>query len=261
MRDLRELQRRFCAALYDDASDPTTLGIRHRRGVDAAQRLALYRNSMRGILTKALADVFPVVRQLVGERFFGYLGHHFMRRYPSRSGDLHCYGERFPGFIAAFGPASTLPYLADVAKLEWACHCVFHAADHAPMSLAELAAVPQERHDGLRFELHPAAQLLHSPYPVHRIWQLHLSGCQAQVVNLNEGPAWLLVVRRAFEVNLETLSAAEFAFLAALSEGGLQDACQMAAAVDACFEPALVLRRLIANATLVRFRIDNDEGE
>jgi hypothetical protein len=40
---------------------------------------------------------------------------------PPLSPILLKYGGRFPTFIETFRPTSSLPYLADVARLEWRC--------------------------------------------------------------------------------------------------------------------------------------------
>jgi len=39
---------------------------------------------------------------------------------PSVSGDLEDYGSRFPAYLAGVERAHGLPYLVDVARLEWA---------------------------------------------------------------------------------------------------------------------------------------------
>ncbi len=75
--------------------------------------------------------------------------------YPSRSGDLNDFGGEFGDFLAGWPPAAQLPYLPDVARLEWAVERVFHAAEVPPLDLSRLAGVPQEELPGLRFALHP----------------------------------------------------------------------------------------------------------
>lgn len=258
MLSLRELQQSFCAALYEGKPD-RPLGICDSHGFDEARRLGLYRSSMLGILGGALADVYPVTRKLVGQEFFDFMARRYIPDYPSHSGDLHEYGEAFAQFIDAFEPARELVYLSDVARLEWAVHRVFHAAEHPPLALDALARVPVDQHGTLGFDLHPAVRLVHSAFPVHRVWQVNLPGRAAEVVDLDEGPALLLVTRHSFDVEVEPLVAGDFALLRALRDGaGLQQACEEALGADNCFEPGVTLPRLVQAGVLVDFRVEID---
>src|SRR5689334_21117181 len=86
MLSLRERQRGFAAALLGTAAVPGGLQV--------------YRNNVFASLTEALAAVYPVVKRLVGEPFFNQLARRFIRRHPSRSGNLHDFGAELPAFIA-----------------------------------------------------------------------------------------------------------------------------------------------------------------
>lgn len=87
-------------------------------GSDPTARLAVYRNNVVGSLIDALADAFPVAQQLVGVAFFRAMAGVFARQAPPRSRILAHYGEGFAEFIEGFEPARSVPYLADVARLE-----------------------------------------------------------------------------------------------------------------------------------------------
>jgi hypothetical protein len=207
---LRELQERFAQAVL--GRDDTVLG-QHvlangmTGGMTGARRLQVYRNNTLASLTEALAAVYPVVRRLVGEAFFGYTAREYILAHPSVSGNLHDFGGEFAAFLARFPGAAELVYLPDVARVEWAYHQVFHEADPPPLDLAALAGVSPEHYGALRFRLHPASRLLTSPYPVLRIWAVNQEGFEGdQTVDLAEGGVKLLVIRRGLEVMLEPLS-------------------------------------------------------
>ena len=107
MPSLLELQRRFAAALLTPAP-PADPG------------LATYRGTVFANWRNALGATFVVVRELTGAPFFAAAVDAFARTHPSRGGDLNVYGDVFPDFLATYPPAQGLPYLADVARLEWA---------------------------------------------------------------------------------------------------------------------------------------------
>jgi len=237
MPSLPELQTAFVRGVFDPA-DAAIAELIVPAGTSAETRLAVYRRNVLGNYAAALRDVFPVLLRLVGEPFFDQLARAYATQTPSRSGDLHDFGDELGAFLEALRTVRDLPYLADVVRLEWALHRTFHARHAPPLDAARLAAVPSERLPDLRFQLHPAARLLRSPYPVLTIWRVNQpqwSGDQA--VDLGLGAERVLVIRRALEVALEPLSAGEYAMLDALDAGrSLGDALAAAHGVATDFD-------------------------
>jgi len=253
MRSLHELQRAFRDAMLHGACERVAPLV---AGRDAEARLDVYRANFRSNLCAALRDVYPVVERLVGERFFEAAARRYIPDHPSASGDIHDYGADFADFLRAFAPAASLPYLADVARLEWGWHQVFHAADDAPLDPALLARVAGEAQATLRFALRPARRLLASPWPVHRIWQANQANqaglAEVPAVDLDEGAARLLVRREThgYAIEIVALEVGEFAFLDALARGmTLTGAYEQAVAVDRGFDLAAVLGRHLRAGT------------
>lgn len=138
--------------------------------------LAIYHRNALAVRREALAAAHPVVRRLVGEPYFNEAAECFARGCPSASGDLHAYGAGFAGFLAAYAPARELPYLPDVARLEWAIHECAHAADGPCLDPAGLGALPAGALDRLRLRLHPAARFVASSHPILAIWEANQPG-------------------------------------------------------------------------------------
>ncbi|MGH8532771.1 MAG: HvfC/BufC family peptide modification chaperone, partial [Gammaproteobacteria bacterium] len=175
MLALHKLQTQFAQAMFDPDAKGSVLAIR-ANGLSAARRLQVYCNNVFASLTGALRACYPVIDRLLGERFFDWAAKHYIRDYPSTSGNLHDFGREYAGFIRAFPPAAELAYLADVARLEWAYQEVFHAPEPDVFHLDELSSVPPDRYGELRFKLHPASRLLVSEYPILHIWQVNQPG-------------------------------------------------------------------------------------
>jgi hypothetical protein len=244
---LRELQLAFARAVLAD--DRAGIAPRlYARGTSADARLAIYRNNTFSNLRSALRETYPVILRLVGDAFFDYAGNEFIQAHPSTSGDLNDFGTGFGEFLASWPPAAELPYLCDVARLEWAQERAYYAVDAAPLDLSRLAVVPPERYGELRLALHPAASLVASPYPVLRIWQVNQPGYEGEPsVDLGEGGVELLITRRALDVVTEPLSPGEFALLAALHDGEpLGRALDRAIQRDAAFDLQASLARRIS---------------
>src|SRR6516164_2228854 len=107
----------------------------HGDGLDPEARVGIYRNHAFATLGASLQDTFPVICRLVDKRFFAYVAHEYLREHPPHSRCLVEYG-------ADFEPSKALPYLADVARFEWALNIAASMRDTAPLPPRALAEVP-----------------------------------------------------------------------------------------------------------------------
>jgi hypothetical protein len=237
---LRELQRRFAASLADS---------------HAGERLSVYRNTVAANYRNALGATYAVVRTLTGTPFFDAAVDTFVAAHPSAGGDLNVYGSAFADFLAAYPHAHDLPYLPDVARLEWALDEAGRAEDakaDPEAFLAALALVPGDAVPRQRLALDPSCRFVHSPFPVMRIWQVHQADVDKHV-DLDAGPDHLLVRREGEVPTLTRLAPADFAFLAALAGGAdLGSAFEAALAQDAGFDLAAALRACVADGIVER---------
>jgi len=183
---------------------------------EAAGRLAIYRRNVLATLVDSLTATYPVVRRLVGDAFFAEAATRHGRLAPSRSANLHDFGEGFADFLASYPHAAGLPYLADVARLEWAVHACFHAEDTPALDVARLADVAEP--ERLCFRLHPAVRLIASSHPVAAIHAANGPGRDG-TPETAAGPDWLLVRRAGVEVRIERLPRDEWHFLERLARG------------------------------------------
>ena len=254
---LRELQLGFAEDVFSGGHTGFDAQI-CAAGLSGDRRLQVYRHNLFASLTGTLQAVYPVIHRLVGDGFFRYAAAQYIPRHPSTSGNLHDFGKAFPAFLQAFAPAARLVYLPDVARLEWAYHQVFHAADHPPLDPMALAAVPEECYGDLKFRLHPASRLLGSEYPILRIWQVNQEDYAGdQTVNLAEGGIRLLVIRREdLAIEIQVLEEGEFTLLSALAGNrGFAMACERALAIEGTVDVATAFRRHIVQGTLVDFSL------
>jgi hypothetical protein len=194
-------------------------------GVGRARRLAIYRLNFLHAQTGALRDIFPVVHALVGDAFFAELARCYALEVGSKSGDLNDFGCVFGAYVDAYPYAADLPYLGDVARLEWACHTAFHAADRAPTPLADFAAqLSAHSPEGLaaiRLELGPSVAWVNSSFPIASIWAMHqadAAGNGLQEVDLS-APECALVYRDELEVAVRAVDGVHVAFLDAVARG------------------------------------------
>jgi hypothetical protein len=168
----RVSQTAFIAAAMDP-DQPAPLGIIGPDGAAAPKRFSVYRNNIIVSLKAALSDGFPAVASLVGDAFFSAMSDIYIRQTPPKSPILTLYGGDFATFIASFPPAASLPYLGEVAQLEYALRRSYHAADAQAVSATEFEN-PQVF--SARITLAPAVSAWRFGHPVCDIRTAALGG-------------------------------------------------------------------------------------
>jgi hypothetical protein len=254
MLALRDLQSAFADHLTGRVRDDLTAIVRGDR-IPAAARLAVYRHHLRHSLTSALAATFPTVQALVGADFFVRLAGDFVSLSLPEQPVLTEYGRGIPSFIANYAPTRGLPYLADVARLDWALNSAFHAGPPHCLAVEDLSAVATERLPSHRMALPDGTCLIDSLYPIDRIWQASQPGSGEGTVDLDAGACRLVVLPGAPSSFFVSLSDGEAAFLAALSAGHtLEEAAGSALGTDPAFELSKSFARLLQLGTFAALR-------
>jgi hypothetical protein len=217
MSSLRDVQVAFRTALLDQDDGRIAADV-VPDGLSPSARLAVYRHHVRTTLTEVLVSTFPVVCRLVDRRFFGWLADCYVRKHPPTGPCLFEYGADFALFIERFPACAALPWLADVARLEWAMNVAFHAPDAPRSGSKQLAAATPEEVATLRFEFDSSVTFLESRWPIDAIWRGNQPGDEATGVDLDSGSARLEIRRVDDEVVFRRLPAGSFAFRRALAD-------------------------------------------
>lgn len=219
MSELADFQARLARALLDPEVEADELGL--------GPALAVYRNNVAAAGVEALAAGFPTVRQMVGQEWFDAAALAFVRDRPPADPRLSAYGADFPDWLATFGPARDLPYLAPAARL-----------DQAWLE-AHLAAGPQSPPSPLRppadpaawcGTAHPTLRLFRFSTSVPSLWLAHRYPADAPTeLAFVAADEPLAIWRPAHEVRARKLDAQTYAFLAACREGRSLAAARAAA--------------------------------
>ncbi len=191
----------------------------------SAQRgLAAYVAHAGATAERALVDAFPTVRALVGEETFGLMARALWRQYPPAKGDLGWFGEALPIFVAQDPQLADVPYLSDVARLDWALIRAETAPD-VRVDLSSFHALSEADPQDLGCVLSSGVALIESTWPIVTLWQVHqqtsalpslgpaMQALQDQVAQT----AW--VWRSGWKAQVRAVSGAEVPFLQALLQG------------------------------------------
>ncbi|WPN99605.1 DNA-binding domain-containing protein [Pseudomonas sp. MUP55] len=251
------LQNAFANALIAaDGSCPD--GLFSSNGADPASRFAVYRNNVHSSLINALAASYPVTLQLVGDKFFRAMAALFVQANPPTSPLINEYGSSLADFIQAFEPAASVPYLADVARLERLRVRAYHAPDipaqcqqHILHCLQGDADVGQSS-----LQLHPSLATLNSCYAVVAIWAAHQT--DDGLAGLNPWPAQnALILRQGLKVKVFAIDSGSVAFIECLSQGmKLETAVEHALRVSSEFELHRCLTLLISHDAITHLHLE-----
>ncbi|HWK94956.1 MAG TPA: DNA-binding domain-containing protein [Pseudolabrys sp.] len=239
-----QTQDQFAGALLDaERVLPRTVSSHTAR--TPHKRFAVYRNNVIVGLSEAMRAQFPATEKIVGTEFFAALAQVYVSSEPPRSPVMMNYGERFPGFIERFEPAAEIPYLADVARLEFARTQAYHAADAAPLDADAWQHVEADTLADLRVILHPSLRIVRSAFPVVTIWSMNSGGMEPASIE-DCGPEDAVIARPRGVVEVRQLPPGGATFLNALTAGTtLGKAATAASNADVAFDLPVNLAGLI----------------
>lgn len=138
----------------------------------SARGLKAYRANGHMRAERALLATYPVVAQLLGAESAAGLARTLWHVHPPSKGDLALWGDALPEFLADSAQLQEEPYLADVARVEWALHRCATAAD-ADTDSSSLALLTTQDPDQLGLRLAPGCMVIRSPWPIVSILSAH----------------------------------------------------------------------------------------
>jgi len=234
----------FASALLDPA-DTTPAVVTGPAGKGGVKRYNVYRNNVTVSLINALAAVYPAVQRITGVEFFRAMARFHVRATPPRSPLLFEYGRDFPAFIETYEYARSLPWLADVARIERAWLDAYHAADAEPLSAEALASLPTERLADAVFTAHPATRIMRSAFSAVTIFAANRS--EAAVGPIDAGaPEDALITRPETDVIVRHLPEGGAVFLQGLMSGqSLGEAAALALDASPSFDIAANIAGMI----------------
>jgi hypothetical protein len=252
MSALLDAQRRFAGALRGAAGESAMLPL--LAGDDERNRalLGIYRGNSVASAHAALTLAYPVCRMLTGDDYFAGLARGHWAESPSRDGDLNRYGAGFADFLTRFEPVRALPYLPDLARLEWSVHVAMSAADATPLGGEAFARLDADALAAVRLRPVPGFALHDSPWPVADIWLQHQPEAGG-TLDIDLSAAQCAVVwRDGFRVRVAALDRGMHLFWTDIAGGAaLGEAWASASAHDAGFDLAAAIECALAAGWLL----------
>ena len=179
-------------------------------------RLDIYAEAYFSRLVDSLAKDFEAVHASLDEDSFRRLAADYLEVYPSKTRNIGEVGRNFPRFLKTSAFASGVPYLSDLAELEWAVIEAFYARNVSGFDPASLASLSPEAWSTVKLVLHPSVHLLRLSWPVDAIWRARH---EADVpTELSPDDTNLLVYRQGFVLEVEKIDRLQWKLLELISD-------------------------------------------
>ncbi len=169
MTALRDIQAAFIHDIY--TGERTSLAYLDTK-VASHARIDIYQNNTVLGLTDILANAFPILKKIVGEKFFKTIARYYIKSHPQPSGNRHSIGRALAEFLTEFKAAASLPYLRDVAVLEWAYFQAGLSEDASPLDFETLTAAISSD-PAFVLDVHPSVHIVPQAFNALEIWQEH----------------------------------------------------------------------------------------
>jgi len=201
------------------AAAPTGSPLNPQGGVPGEERMAVYAEGYQVRIREALAERFEAVRFVLGEETFRRLSAGYAAAHPSRDYNLSLAGRHLPNFLRSDPLGRELPFLPDLADLEWEVAEVFHAEWLPPLPPERFAGIPPERLEQVRLSFQPGLRTVRSDWPVLEIWKSRKQERSTVKLQVAGRPQSVLIRREEMKVRCELLAPAALRLLEALRSG------------------------------------------
>jgi hypothetical protein len=223
--------------------------------VPAATRLAVYSNAYRARLAEALADNMPHLREFLGEEAFDAVAARYIHAHPSQLASIRWFGDRLAQELER--SHAEQPWVAELARWEWALAASFDAQDAATVGIEALAAVAPGDWGELRLEFHPSLQQLELQTNAQALFKALSEQQPAPEPAILERPQPWLLWRQDLKTQYRSLEPAETAALAVVRSDGTfgemcEALCEWHEPEDVPLVAAGILKRWIVEELIVR---------
>lgn len=232
--NLEQLQRAFQQHVLQ-GDDTIAKSVNATGQVPAAIRLGIYAEAYRLRLIDALAHNYPRLQQLLGTEAFVALAKRYLDEHPSTSVSVRWFGHRL---AADLNEDQEQPWLAELARWEWAIAAAFDAQDVEPLDDADLSDIDPAAWPALRFRFHPSLQRIQLHTNAATLFKALSDDTECPKPARLEAPQAWLIWRQALATRYRSLTDEEAHALDTLRNGGTF--AQLCEALCEWHEPASV---------------------
>jgi len=201
-----------------DATDLAS-SIRLPQGADAETRLDIHRHGYPARIAEALEESFPAIATILGGESFNSLARDYIAGIRQEPLNLNSIGAGLPAFLTRSELTRSLPFLPDLAGLEWAIIECFHAERHPPFDMSVCSDWGLDEWSEAKIEFQPATCLLRSAWPIRELRDAREVERSEIDIDLVDRPDRVLIHRVEFDVVTESLDDADALIFESLAQG------------------------------------------
>lgn len=187
------------------------------------QRINAYQNNYSGGLIEALKIAYPQVLSLVGDEFFQQLANNYVSHHHMGKENFQQYGDHFSQHIAGLVTENRtfekVPYLADVAKSDWAIYLSYYAAKRSVFNFSGFSQLDNNTQQKAKLLLADDIHFVYSQWPLSHFWQFYQKSSQSFELNAPKTVLKFIVHRLEHKPQIEQLSEPQHLVLQAIIRG------------------------------------------
>jgi hypothetical protein len=191
--------------------------------VYSADRMLAYRNNYAGALLSFLKLAYPQVRALLGEQYFEFLGQEYIANNPLSNNNYEYYGATFPSYltqgITEKKALENLPYLADVAAVDWGMYLAYYAAPRCSFDFTAYAQLASEQQQMARPFLANDVVLVQSQWPLMALWMFYRDDCPLTQIVQESDSGFYVIHRPKHAATLVQVTCLQWQVLEAVAGG------------------------------------------
>ncbi|MCB9989680.1 MAG: putative DNA-binding domain-containing protein [Rhodospirillales bacterium] len=209
------MQQNFKDTLLDPANQKKDFAnLFAENGITVKDRMAVYRGHVLDGLCDVIGNSFPLIARLTGDDFLKAAAFSYVKNNLPQKGNLNLYGATFPAFLEQYEPARCLPYLPDIARMEWAKNEAYYARDDAPLDPASLQKIPQNELQHIHLHFRDSVRFIESRYPLITIRDFCSNdNSDDTILDIDTGPSHLMIFRPQLRSFILEVDPFEYLFL------------------------------------------------
>lgn len=174
--------------VIDDSPEQFALSIANNTAAIHQKGIEVYRRNLLASASHALEISFPTLSQLLGTRGMPALAALYYDDHPLLAGDWGEWGAHLASWLSQQEILYDIPYLADVARLDWLCHSI-ERSETPENTAASIAMLDIADSNFLKLKSTNHLAVMVSRFPILEIWQAH----HAEEKNREE---WLILANQ-----------------------------------------------------------------
>lgn len=219
---LKKLQQAYDDAIYNNNPQKLSKCLAPNQNIDHQTSIKIYRNNTLGALVNALLDVYPICQKILGKEYFRQIAIQHVNASPSMSSNLNNYGNGLHKTISDLSHLHeelvSMPYLIDIAKMEWQLHRCYYASNCETFKIEELSQLTAIQQSQVKFILADDIYVTQSAFDLYSIWK---SSKSFQNIEVSQSQSYIVIHKEKFKPIVDSLMVTDYDLISALKYNNL----------------------------------------